>query len=211
MCQYFYHFCSFFVAVFTGIIECLATVHRKEQQGNNVQFWISSPIADALKVDQSVSHDGVCLTVTGFEQGCYTVVAINETLQRTTLGGWTDGTLLNTERCMPANGRFDGHIVQGHVDCTAVLQTIEDELGSWVLTFTYPEANGITVEKGSICVNGISLTVVHSSPGKFSVAIIPYTWEHTNLSALKSGAIVNIEFDIVGKYIQKMMLQQHPL
>lgn len=191
--------------MFTGIVEGLGKVLQVEKEGSNLHFWLESPFATELKVDQSVSHDGVCLTVTDLDAGKYRVTAVEETLKRTNLSDWKPGTLVNLERCMPATGRFDGHIVQGHVDTVAVLGNVEDRNGSWKLTFRRDPKAGLTVEKGSICINGVSLTVVDSHPDSLSVVIIPYTWEHTNLKNLKPGAFVNIEFDILGKYMQKYL------
>ena len=172
----------------------------------NVTFTISAPFVSELKVDQSVAHNGVCLTVETIQENQYTVTAIQETLRLTNLGSWAVGDLVNLERCMPANGRFDGHVVQGHVDLTAKCQQIEDEDGSFKLTFKLAkEHGGMIVKKGSITINGISLTVVDCTKDTFSVAIIPYTWEHTNLKTLHEGGLVNIEFDIIGKYVQSML------
>lgn len=195
--------------MFTGIIETLGTILSLNEEGGNKTFWIQSSITHELKVDQSVAHDGVCLTVTEIREDAYSVTAIAETLRKSRLGQWTAGNRVNLERCMTMNGRLDGHIVQGHVDTTATCESVIEENGSWLFTFRYDPACGhITVPKGSICVNGVSLTVVDSSPGSFSVAIIPYTWEHTNFHALKSGMTVNLEFDIIGKYVQAWMTQR---
>lgn len=192
--------------MFTGIIEALGTVRQAHKRGSNVDFLIESPISADLKVDQSLSHDGVCLTVTGLEKGAHWVTAIDETLKRSTLGRLTSGGTVNLERCMLSNGRFDGHIVQGHVDQTGVIKSIRDEGGSWLFDIEYDPAGGnITVEKGSICVNGVSLTCFNSADGAFRVAIIPYTFQHTNFSSLRKGDIVNLEFDIIGKYVKKLM------
>lgn len=192
--------------MFTGIIENLAKVSNIVKSGTNITFTFESPISSELKIDQSVAHNGVCLTVIGIEGSQHQVTAIDETLKKTNLGNLAIGNLVNLERCMPANGRFDGHIVQGHVDQTAVCTNIIDQDGSWLISFQYDASKGnMTVEKGSICINGTSLTVVNSTDDGFSVAIIPYTWQHTNFHELKVGSIVNLEFDIVGKYIQKMM------
>ena len=192
--------------MFTGIIEALGTIVRVEPQAGNVHFTISSPISNELKIDQSVAHQGVCLTVVACENSTHTVTAIQETLNKTNLKDWKVGAKVNLERCMQANGRFDGHIVQGHVDQIAeCIERLETD-GSWRYTFRYDEALGnVTVEKGSICVNGVSLTVVDSKLNEFSVAIIPYTFEHTQFNQLKVGDRVNLEFDIVGKYVQKML------
>ena len=195
--------------MFTGIIEALGQIESIETEGDNIHITLSSPISEALKIDQSVSHNGVCLTVVKQEDNTHTVTAIRETLLKTNLKGWTVGQRVNLERCMPANGRFDGHIVQGHVDQTAQCVEVQEENGSWRYRFVFDTAAGnLVVEKGSICVNGVSLTVVDAADGAFSVAIIPYTYEHTNFHALQVGSEVNLEFDIVGKYIQRMLKQQ---
>lgn len=192
--------------MFTGIIECMARVEGLMQTKGNITFTFSSPISHELKIDQSVCHNGVCLTVIQVDQGKHTVTAIQETLSKTNLGDLKIGDMVNIERCMPANGRFDGHIVQGHVDTTATCEKIEDANGSWIFSFSHPTETGfITVEKGSICINGTSLTVVNSQPGHFSVAIIPYTFDHTVFKYLQPGSKVNLEFDIIGKYVMKMM------
>ena len=192
--------------MFTGIIETLAIVEGIEKDGTNVHFTFSSPIATELKVDQSVAHNGVCLTVVKINGNKYSVTAINETLQRTNLGTLKVGDKVNIERCTPANGRFDGHIVQGHVDTTATCISANNMNGSWEFVFEYENnPKHITVEKGSITINGVSLTVVDSKPNMFSVHIIPYTFEHTNFKNIERGSKVNLEFDIVGKYIAKML------
>ena len=190
--------------MFTGIVETLAKVLEIRQEGSNKRFTLEIPFLAELKVDQSLAHNGVCLTVEKLNQTSYEVVAIQETLNRTNLNAWQIGNAVNIERCMPADGRFDGHIVQGHVDSVARLSKLENKNGSWDLHFTHNPKAGITVETGSICINGISLTVVVSTQDSFSVSIIPYTWEHTNLKALSLGDQVNIEFDILGKYLQKI-------
>jgi riboflavin synthase len=190
--------------MFTGIIETVGTISAIDSYQNNVTYTVQSSFSNELKIDQSVAHNGVCLTIIEVNQHEHLVTAIKETLDKTNLKHWQIGTLVNLERCMPANGRFDGHIVQGHVDTTAVCTHILDENGSWKYTFTY-QGDYITVEKGSICVNGTSLTVVDSKDQSFSVAIIPYTYENTVFKQLKVGDLVNIEFDILGKYIAKMM------
>jgi riboflavin synthase len=192
--------------MFTGIIESLGVVLEIEKDRGNRNFKLTCGFVYELKVDQSLSHNGVCLTVMKIEGNSYWVTAIEETLAKTNLGFWKIGDKINLERCMLANGRFDGHIVQGHVDQTAVCSHINDQAGSWLIGFDFdPETGNLTVEKGSICVNGVSLTVVHSRPGFFSVAIIPYTWEHTNFHQFNIGTVVNLEFDIVGKYIRQMV------
>jgi riboflavin synthase len=192
--------------MFTGIVETLSVVKELKNSGTNLDITMQCPITHELKVDQSVAHDGVCLTVTSVNsnENTYTVTAIRETLNRSSLSQWEKGHVVNIERCMPANGRFDGHIVQGHVDCTGTIDEIHDVDGSHLVFISHPENAGITVGKGSVTLNGISLTIVDSFPDAFSVAIIPYTWEHTNLKNAKAGDLVNIEFDIVGKYLQKM-------
>jgi riboflavin synthase len=189
--------------MFTGIIEQKAKVEEIVKDQSNVHFRLSSPFQNELKVDQSVAHNGVCFTVTKIDDNGYWVTAIDETLQRTNLNHWKVNDFINVERCMPANGRFDGHIVQGHVDCVGTVDEIHDLDGSWMIFIAHDADAGITVNKGSICVNGVSLTVVDSFPDAFSVAIIPYTWEHTNLSNLQPGDAVNLEFDILGKYLKK--------
>ena len=192
--------------MFTGIIETLAKTEAIEKESSNVHFTFSSSITHELKIDQSVAHNGVCLTVVRIDGDHYTVTAIDETLKRTNLGSLKVGDVVNLERCMPANGRFDGHIVQGHVDTTATCVSVNNLNGSWEFVFEY-ESNPkhITVEKGSITINGVSLTVVDSKPNMFSVHIIPYTFEHTNFKSIERGTKVNLEFDIVGKYIAKML------
>jgi riboflavin synthase len=190
--------------MFTGIIENQAEVISINQNGSNVDFVFESVLATELKIDQSLSHNGVCLTVTSIAENTYTVTAIQETLLRTNLGQLSPNQFVNLERCLPANGRLDGHIVQGHVDCVGSIDEIHDLDGSWMIFISHPVEAGLTVTKGSVCLNGVSLTVVDSFPDAFSVAIIPYTWEHTNLSKLAPGDNVNIEFDILGKYMKKM-------
>lgn len=192
--------------MFTGIIEALGKVKKVRGEDTNRHFTISSPFTNELKIDQSVAHNGVCLTVIGIEGDSYTVTAIDETLKKTNLNALAEGSTINLERCMQSNGRFDGHVVQGHVDQVGVCESVEDQNGSWVFTFSYDASLGnVTVEKGSICVNGISLTVVNSQDGIFSVAIIPYTYEHTNLQHVKPGDTVNLEFDIIGKYVARLL------
>lgn len=192
--------------MFTGIIETIGTISGKTIEGTNIHFDITSPITQELKIDQSVAHNGVCLTVVAVEGEHYRVTAIDETLQKTNLKSWEFGKKVNIERCMPANGRFDGHIVQGHVDQVGKVMQIEEKNGSWLFDFSFdPLAGNITVEKGSITINGTSLTCFNSRNGAFTVAIIPYTYEHTNFHQLVVGDEVNLEFDIVGKYIQRML------
>ncbi len=192
--------------MFTGIIETLAKVEKIEKEGGNVHFTFSSSVTHELKIDQSVAHNGVCLTVVKIDGKNYTVTAIDETLKRSNLGELKTGNLVNLERCMPANGRFDGHIVQGHVDTTAKCIEVKDLNGSWEFVFEHAKnKTNITVEKGSITINGVSLTVVNSTETSFSVHIIPYTFEHTNFKEIKTGSNVNLEFDIVGKYVAKTL------
>ncbi len=194
--------------MFTGIIEALGEIKGIEKEGTNRTFQIESFLAPELKIDQSVAHNGVCLTVVEVAGQQYKVTAIDETLQKTNLNEWKVGTKVNLERCMPANGRFDGHIVQGHVDETAVC-TGRNEGGSWLFDFEYRTgSSNITVEKGSITINGVSLTCFRSEESSFRVAIIPYTFEHTNFHQLQPGHKVNLEFDIIGKYIQKIALNK---
>ena len=192
--------------MFTGIIETLGKVTALRKDRENLHISINSSISDDLKIDQSVAHNGVCLTVVDLKPGEHTVTAIAETLTKTNLGELKTGDLLNLERCMQMNGRLDGHIVQGHVDQTAVCIQLKENEGSWEYTFEYdPSVGNITVEKGSVCVNGISLTVVNSEKNSFSVAIIPYTFENTNLQKIVIGSTVNLEFDIIGKYVSRLM------
>lgn len=192
--------------MFTGIVESLGFVEKISKEGTNVSFWVTSSVAQELKVDQSVSHNGVCLTVEEVLGDKFKVTAILETLQKTNLGSLEVGETVNLERCMLANGRFDGHIVQGHVDQTGVCTKITNLDGSYQIDFEYDARQGnVTVEKGSICVNGISLTVFNSAEGRFSVAIIPYTWENTTMKNLKEGGIVNLEFDVIGKYVARLV------
>lgn len=192
--------------MFTGIIETLGKITHLNKEQSNLHITVKSAISKDLKIDQSVAHNGVCLTVVDLKDDEHTVTAIDETLQKTNIGDLKIGDLINLERCMQMNGRLDGHIVQGHVDQTAKCINLQESDGSWIFTFEYDASKGnVTVEKGSVCVNGISLTVVNSGENTFSVAIIPYTYENTNLQNVKSGNFVNIEFDIIGKYVAKMM------
>ena len=192
--------------MFTGIVEATATVENIETQGTSVHFTMSCPFTDELKIDQSLSHNGCCLTIEKIENQLYGVTAIQETLEKTNLGSWKIGTEVNLERCVLMNGRLDGHIVQGHVDQTGTIKSIENLNGSHYITIAYTEKDGFTtVPQGSITVDGISLTVAQSGENEFSVAIIPYTWEHTNLKNLEIGSKVNLEFDIIGKYVAKLM------
>ena len=193
--------------MFTGIIEEIAEVVALEKEGSNLHMTLKSSITKELKIDQSVAHNGVCLTVVEINGGEYTVTAIKETLEKSDLGLLKVGSKVNMERCMKLGDRVDGHMVQGHVDQTAVCSEVKKEDGSHVFTFEYKESDNITVEKGSVCVNGVSLTVVNSKDNSFSVAIIPYTFECTNFQTIKIGDTVNIEFDILGKYISKMFIK----
>lgn len=191
--------------MFTGIIEASARLMAYEDKGTNRIFCFESVLAPELKVDQSLSHNGVCLTIEYIDGNQYYVTAIAETLSKTNLGLLQQYDSINLERCMPATGRFDGHIVQGHIDETATCTQVIDNNGSWAYHFEYkPSSENITVPKGSICVNGVSLTVVDSGKNTFSVAIIPYTYEHTNFKNLAVGHTVNLEFDIIGKYLKKL-------
>ncbi|MGJ1262711.1 riboflavin synthase [Sphingobacterium spiritivorum] len=192
--------------MFTGIIETLGRVKDVISEDSNLHLYVESAISNELKIDQSISHNGVCLTVVGLEGNIHKVTAIDETLKKSNLGKLKAGDIVNLERCTLIGGRLDGHIVQGHVDQTAVCTAKEDQNGSTIFTFTYsPDTQNMTVEKGSVTVNGISLTVVGSKDHEFSVAIIPYTLEHTNLGQINVGDEVNLEFDIVGKYVAKIM------
>lgn len=192
--------------MFTGIIETLGEVKAIKTENTNIHFTISSAISNQLKIDQSVAHNGVCLTVVALSDDSHTVSAIDETLSKTSLRSLKVGSKVNLERCMQMNGRLDGHIVQGHVDQTAKCIKREELDGSWEYRFKYDSSLGnVTVEKGSVCVNGISLTVVNSQRDEFSVFIIPYTFEHTNLHEVEVGDTVNIEFDIIGKYVARLV------
>ena len=190
--------------MFTGIVEKIGVVKNINYEKENVHFTIASSFTNELKIDQSISHDGCCLTVIDIENDEYTVTAIKETINKTNLSDWKVGTKVNLERCTKMNGRLDGHIVQGHVDTTGTCLNIEDENGSWKYTFKY-NSKDVTVEKGSITINGISLTVLDSKENSFSVCIIPYTYENTNIHEIKAGDLVNLEFDIIGKYIAKLI------
>ena len=192
--------------MFTGIIEATGKVEKLEKEKDNLHIWCSCPFTTELKVDQSLAHNGVCLTVVEIKGNQYRVTAIKETLDKSNLANLKRGGSINLERCMPANGRFDGHIVQGHVDQTAVCCERKEENGSWIFTFEHDTLNGnITVEKGSITVNGVSLTVVNSKKNKFSVCIIPFTFENTNFKNIIGKDLVNLEFDVVGKYIARLL------
>ena len=193
--------------MFTGIIENLAKVAKVEKSQSNLELYIESTLASELKVDQSVAHNGVCLTVVEiFGDRTYRVTAIEETIDKTNLGDLTEGDSINLERCMTLGARLDGHIVQGHVDQIGICENIQEKDGSWIYTFSYDTSmENVTVEKGSVTVNGTSLTVVNSSKGVFSVAIIPYTYENTVFNTLSKGDRVNLEFDVIGKYVARMM------
>lgn len=197
--------------MFSGIVEYAATVVALEKDKENLHISVKCPFTDALKIDQSIAHNGVCLTVVSKKDDTYTVTAILETLQKSNLGLLKVGDKVNLERSMKLDSMLDGHIVQGHVDQTGKCTKIEEAEGSWYFTFEYDDKTGnITVEKGSVTVNGVSLTVVNSSKGKFQVAIIPYTYEHTNFHTFQVGTVVNLEFDIIGKYITKLMSHYLP-
>ena len=192
--------------MFTGIIETVGTVASIKEQGSNTHFRIESDISRELKIDQSVSHNGVCLTVVNLTNNGHEVVAVKETLLKSNLGGIRAGDIVNLERCMLNNGRFDGHIVQGHVDQMGTLRSIKDEGGSWLFEFEYdPSSGNITVEKGSISVNGVSLTCFNCTEKNFTIAVIPFTYEHTNFNLLRKGDTVNLEFDIIGKYVKRLL------
>lgn len=196
--------------MFTGIIEAVGVVERIEENGSNIDFTLTCPFTQELKIDQSLAHNGCCLTVVEIKDDQYVVTAINETLEKTNLGKWETGTVVNLERCMKMDGRLDGHIVQGHVDKTGEVVGIENKDGSYYITIKYEaDGNFVTVSQGSITVNGISLTVANSEDSQFSVAIIPYTWEFTNMQFLKVGDKVNLEFDIIGKYIARLIKKQN--
>ncbi|MBN8567033.1 MAG: riboflavin synthase [Flavobacteriales bacterium] len=191
--------------MFTGIIETLGRIKSIEKEQDNIHISISSDITNELKIDQSVAHNGICLTVVAIENDCYTVTAIKETIEKTNLGHWKNGDVVNLERAMQLGDRLDGHIVQGHVDQIGKCINVENANGSWYYTFQYDSSlNNITIEKGSITVNGVSLTVVNSKRNEFSVAIIPYTYEHTNFHAIKDGSVINLEFDVIGKYVSRL-------
>ena len=192
--------------MFTGIVEVLGKIVNLTQEDDNIHFTVESSFAEELKIDQSIAHNGVCLTVTSIENKNYTVTAIRETLDKTNLSSLRMGDMVNLERGMMMDARLDGHIVQGHVDQTATCTQIQEQNGSHIFTFSYDSTlNNVTIEKGSITVNGVSLTVVNSKRNSFSVAIIPYTYEHTTFKYLREGATVNLEFDVIGKYVQRLL------
>ncbi len=191
--------------MFTGIIETLGAVQQLETEQKNLHITLKSSFTNELKIDQSVAHNGVCLTVVAINDDCYTATAIAETIQKTNVSQWQINDSINLERAMKLGDRLDGHLVQGHVDQTASCIAIKETNGSWAYTFEYDEKKGnVTIEKGSITVNGVSLTVVNSKQNQFSVAIIPYTFEHTNFKNFKLGSIVNLEFDVIGKYVSRL-------
>lgn len=191
--------------MFTGIIESLGAIKLLEKDKDNLHITITSSLTNELKIDQSVAHNGVCLTVVGIDNDEYTVTAIRETIEKTNLGDWKTGDIVNLERAMQLGARLDGHIVQGHVDQIGICKNIENANGSWYYTFEYNEnLSNITIEKGSITVNGVSLTVVNSKKNEFSVAIIPYTYEHTNFKSFVVGTKINLEFDVIGKYVARL-------
>ena len=193
--------------MFTGIIEEIAEVVALKNEGSNLHISCRATFTDELKIDQSIAHNGVCLTVVDIQEDVYTITAIKETLDKTNLGKLLVGDKVNIERCMLLGARVDGHMVQGHVDQTAVCTSVKEEGGSHVFSFKHKQSDNMTVEKGSVCVNGVSLTVVNSGDTTFSVAIIPYTYAHTNFHTFKEGTVVNIEYDILGKYISKLFLK----
>lgn len=196
--------------MFSGIVEAIGIVEKCTPSDGNLDLWVKSPFTHELKIDQSVAHNGACLTVVEINNESYRVTAIDETLRKTNLGKLQPGSEVNLERCLKLNDRLDGHMVQGHVDTIAHCRSVQETNGSWEMHFDYPqETNMVTVAKGSICVNGVSLTVVDSEPGHFSVCIIPYTMEHTNFRNLRAGDMVNLEFDIIGKYVQRYMQFTH--
>jgi len=194
--------------MFTGIIESLSEIKEIKKEGNNLSISFNSSISSELKIDQSISHNGICLTIVDIVDSMYTVTAIKETIIKSSIKDWGVGDLINIERAMKLGDRLDGHMVQGHVDQTAVCTKISEENGSWYFDFKYEKSENLTIEKGSIAINGVSLTVVNSSINSFSVAIIPYTYNYTNFKNLKPGDLVNIEFDMVGKYISKIIKDQ---
>ena len=190
--------------MFTGIIESTGIVKQIISTGTNKSFWVESPLATEVKIDQSISHSGVCLTVEDIKAGSHRVTAIDETLQKTNLGTWEIGTIINLERSLQMNGRLDGHMVQGHVDATGICTAVKEKNGSWEYSISYPEKfSALLIEKGSISLNGISLTAFNVAENSFTVAIIPFTYEHTNLKQLSVNGMVNLEFDMVGKYLQR--------
>jgi len=198
--------------MFTGIIETTGTIENIAESGTNRSFWVNSTLTPELKIDQSLSHNGVCLTVEEIKENLHRVTAVRETLAKTSLENWKTGTTVNLERCLQMNGRLDGHLVQGHVDTVATLNSVTDQNGSWNYTFSFPRKYApLIIEKGSICVDGISLTAFNVGEDEFTVTVIPYTYKNTNIGLLKAGDSVNLEFDMVGKYIarQNSLLSMH--
>ena len=195
--------------MFTGIVETLGTIARIEKQGSNVDFWVNTPITNELKIDQSVAHNGVCLTVVAIDGDVYKVTAVAETLEKTNLGQWQEGRKVNIERSLRVGDRLDGHFVQGHVDATATCIEKQTLDGSWLFRFRFPaEFAALMIEKGSVCINGTSLTVFNVGRDEFTVTIIPYTYDHTNFHELQEGQLVNIEFDVLGKYLMRQQQLQ---
>ncbi|WP_100075765.1 riboflavin synthase [Chryseobacterium camelliae] len=195
--------------MFTGIIEAVGVIEKMETRGGNIDFTLTCPFTQELKIDQSLGHNGCCLTVVDIQDNQYVVTAINETLEKTSLSQWNIGTEVNLERCVKMGGRLDGHIVQGHVDTTGKVVSIENKDGSYFITISYEADDFVTVPQGSITLNGISLTVAKSENSRFSVAIIPYTWEFTNMKHLQIDDKVNLEFDVIGKYIATIIKKQN--
>ena len=194
--------------MFTGIIENLSEIKEINKEGDNLSISLISKITNELKIDQSLSHNGVCLTVVDINDNIYKVTAIKETILKSSIKNWRIGDIINIERAMKLGDRLDGHMVQGHVDQTATCTKISEENGSWYFYFEYQKSSNLTIEKGSISINGVSLTIVESMDNRFSVAIIPYTYENTNFKKIKVGDLVNIEFDMIGKYIYKIIKAQ---
>ena len=194
--------------MFTGIIENLSEIKEINKEGDNLSISLISEITNELKIDQSLSHNGVCLTVVDINNNIYKVTAIKETILKSSIKNWKIGDIINIERAMKLGDRLDGHMVQGHVDQTAICTKISEENGSWYFYFEYQRSSNLTIEKGSISINGVSLTIVESMDNRFSVAIIPYTYENTNFKNIKVGDLVNIEFDMIGKYIYKIIKAQ---
>ncbi len=201
--------------MFTGIIEKTGVIKEILHNGTNTSFWVKSDLAAELKIDQSLSHSGICLTVEEIKDGMHRVTAIEETILKTNAGSWTVGNIINLERCMQMNGRLDGHIVQGHVDCTAVCTEVIEKAGSWEYSFTFPDKfAALVIEKGSVCVNGISLTAFNVQNNRFTVAIIPYTYNNTNIKNVVLNSMINIEWDMLGKYIlrqSELLLLRQPV
>lgn len=201
--------------MFTGIIEKTGVIKEILHNGTNTSFWVKSDLTAELKIDQSLSHSGICLTVEEIKDGMHRVTAIEETILKTNAGSWTVGNIINLERCMQMNGRLDGHIVQGHVDCPAVCTEVIEKAGSWEYSFTFPDKfAALVIEKGSVCVNGISLTAFNVQNNRFTVAIIPYTYNNTNIKNVVLNSMINIEWDMLGKYIlrqSELLLLRQPV